>query len=103
MLRHIVLYKFKGNIPEENIIKVFKKLAELKNLVPGIDQLQWGPYQSTTNKNQGYNYGLTVDLIDDTVFQTYSPHPLHMEVREEMKTMLEGPEPLLMFDFMLSK
>ncbi len=103
MIRHIVLYRFKPEISPKEIEAVFTKLAKLKQLVSGIHSLEWGAYHGNANKNNGYSYGLTVDVIDDSVFAVYSPHPLHMEVRQEMVPMLQSDAPTLMFDFILSK
>lgn len=103
MIRHIVLYRFKLDSPEQEIINVFNKLAKLKDLVTGITALEWGPYCGKAPQSAGYNYGLSVDIIDESVFIDYSPHPLHIEVRKEMAPMLAPNAPLLMFDFVLSQ
>ena len=103
MIRHIVLYRFKSDVPSSQIDALFTMLSELKSLVSGIHALEWGAYRSSANKNAGYNYALTVDLEDESVFVAYSPHPLHVQVRQEMAPLLEGNEPLLMFDFILHK
>ena len=102
MIRHIVLYRFKETIPTEEIHAVLNKLAKLKDLVAGVEALEWGAYQGKTPNTAGYNYGLSVDLLDNSVFAEYSPHPLHQEVRKEMAPLLEKEDPVLMFDFELS-
>ena len=99
MIRHIVLYKFKQDISKAEIAKIFDKLCKLKDLIKGVHDLRWGIYSGSSDKNAGFNYALTVDVVDPSVFLEYSPHPLHMEVRKEMAPMLAGD--LLMFDFNL--
>ncbi|MBS3903970.1 MAG: Dabb family protein [Simkania sp.] len=99
MIRHIVLYKIRKEVPQEKIAAIFTKLISLKNLVKGIKEFHWGPYCGSSDKNFGYNYAITVDLVNESVFAEYSPHPVHNAVREEMATILEATAPLLMFDF----
>ena len=103
MIRHIVLYRFKPEFTDKEIIPLFNKLTQLKNLVPGVEAMQWGKYCGKGDKNAGYTYGLSVDIADESVFLTYSPHPLHNEVRQQMAPLLAEDEPLLMFDFLLTK
>ena len=97
MIRHIVLYKFKQDTLKSEITAIFTKLAKLKDLIEGVNDFHWGAYSGSSDKNRGYNYAITVDIVDASVFIEYSPHPLHVEVRKEMAPLLEGD--LLMFDF----
>ncbi len=99
MIRHIVLYRFKPGHSKADITAIFTKLSKLKGLVKGVEDFRWGEYVGPPDKNAGYTYAITVDLSDASVFAEYSPHPLHMEVRQAMAPLLEGSP--LMFDFNL--
>ena len=101
MIRHTVIYKFKSNIPESNIAKIFNELSTLQQHIEGVVSFHWGACIGSKEKSQGYTHMISVDLKDESVFREYSPHPIHNAAREAMTPLLDNSLPLIMFDIVL--
>ena len=50
MIRHIVLYTYHHDTPEEVITKIYEQLDEISKKLPGRLAYTWEKYQS----NEGY-------------------------------------------------
>ncbi|OFW75288.1 MAG: stress protein [Alicyclobacillus sp. RIFOXYA1_FULL_53_8] len=99
MIEHIVLLKFSEQTTVEQRESVVQGLRGLKQVIPGIIDLQCNHNIST--RNQGYQIGLTIRFLDADALATYGPHPEHQKVVTLMHEV--GALPALVVDFVVEE
>lgn len=82
MVKHIVLWKLKdfaeNNSKEENAKIIKQRLEALKDIIPGIEEMQVG-----INENGGEYDAVLVSTFKSTEdLKAYDCHPEHVKVRE---------------------
>lgn len=95
MIEHIVLIKFSPKTTEEQKQELIKRTLALKNIIPGIVDIQQGI--NFSNRSQGYEVGLTVRFKDRASLENYGPHPAHQEIVSYLKGI--GLEDSIIVDF----
>ena len=95
-IQHVVLLKIKNDVSEEKVSELFTKLAELKELIPGITYFAGGPYSSHEGLNQGYTHGFVMTFDNAQSRDNYLPHPEHERVKGEILPCIDG---VVAFDF----
>ncbi|MEH7415531.1 Dabb family protein [Neobacillus drentensis] len=95
MIEHIVLLKFSAETTEKQKEELIRKTLLLKNVIPGIVDIQQGA--NFSNRSQGYEMGLTVRFEDKTSLTNYGPHPAHQEVFSYLQAI--GMEDSIIVDF----
>jgi Stress responsive A/B Barrel Domain len=55
-LRHVVLFGFEKAQSPAAIAEVVRRFAELKALVPGIDDFEWGENSSAEGLDNGHSH-----------------------------------------------
>lgn len=78
MFEHIVLLKFSTETTYEQINELILRTKKLKEGIPGILDIQQG--HNVSERNQGYQVGLTVRFEDKNSLEQYGPHPKHQAV-----------------------
>lgn len=78
MLLHLVFLKFKSSTSDEQKDEAISRLISLKDNIPGIQELKVG--HNFSEKNKGYDIGLSVALINQKALEEYGLHPKHQEV-----------------------
>jgi len=76
-LRHVVLFKFKDSVTDEDIKKVEVAFAALPDKIPQIKGYEWGINNSPEGLDKGFThcFFLTFDSEEDRAI--YLPHPDH--------------------------
>ena len=95
-IQHVVLLKIKDEVSEEKVSDLFEKLAELKQLIPGITYFAGGPYSSHEGLNQGYTHGFVMTFDKAQSRDNYLPHPEHERVKGDILPCIDG---VVAFDF----
>ncbi|MFC0522797.1 Dabb family protein [Pontibacillus salicampi] len=95
MIEHIVLFTFTEQTTEEQQREAIHKLTSLKQEIPGIVDIQAG--LNFSDRNQGYEVGLTVRFEDKQALEAYSPHEKHQEVVAYLREI--GLTDILAVDF----
>lgn len=95
MVEHIVLLKFSQETTKEQMDEAFRKTFALKEVIPGIVDIQQG--YNFSNRSKGFEVGLTVRFEDRTCLENYGPHPAHLEIFAFLKEI--GLEDLVVVDF----
>jgi len=95
MIEHIVLLKFSQETTEEQKDELIRMTLQLKNVIPGIVDIQQGV--NFSNRSQGFEMGLTVRFEDRTSLENYGPHPAHQEVFSYLKEI--GLKDSIIVDF----
>ena len=97
MIKHIVLFKFKPKTSSEEIIRLAKELAKLKDKTEGISDYLWGANVSPEHKEKGFTHGFVMVFKNKKYRDKYIPHPAHIQCTSTyLDPILED---VLVFDF----
>ncbi|MCH2078246.1 MAG: Dabb family protein [Rhodobacteraceae bacterium] len=99
MIRHIVLVKFKPDVSEDTIARIFDELREIKNHVAGVGEIVAGRSESPEQIERGYMHGFTVDMESWEALQAYQDHPEHKKVGGQLvENAIGGIDGILVLD-----
>jgi hypothetical protein len=100
MVHHLVLFRFRADLPPETVPRVFAQLRALKDHIPGITGFSGGADCSKEGLTRGFTHGFCMTFEDAAARDAYLPHPEHQRLVEQLVPMLEGGiEGALTFDF----
>ncbi|MGI9490794.1 MAG: Dabb family protein [Geminicoccaceae bacterium] len=77
-LRHVVMFGFKEGTTDADIDEIVRRFLALRDLVPGIDDFEWGVNNSPEGKSQGRTHCFTLTFNSTEARDAYLPHPDHM-------------------------
>jgi hypothetical protein len=77
-LRHVVLFAFRDDAPEDRVRAIEAAFAALKDEIPGIVDLEWGTNESPEGLAQGFTHCFVVTFDDAAARDAYLPHPTHV-------------------------
>ena len=80
MVTHIVVWKYRAEVPQADREEHQAQLRSLRNIVPGIDSLTVG-FDFLRAPNS-YDIGLLALFRDRSVLDAYTVHPEHVKVVE---------------------
>ena len=99
MIRHIVLIRFRPEIPEEKINAIFADLHQIKNVLPGVLSITSGRSESPEQIERGYMHGFVADFADWAALAAYQAHPDHKRVGAALvANAVGGLDGILVFD-----
>ncbi|MFX3619453.1 MAG: Dabb family protein [Sporolactobacillus sp.] len=75
MIEHIVLFKFSEKTTEEEKAEGARRLCHLKEILPGILDIQAG--KNFSDRNKGFSMALTVRLRSKADLENYAPSAEH--------------------------
>jgi hypothetical protein len=81
MVQHVVLFKLKPETTEDDRAAMCRALGDLGITVPGILDISVGV--NFSDRNQGFDVGLVVKLVDRDALEVYLPHPAHRQAVEQ--------------------
>ena len=100
MITHMVLFKIRSDVPQEQIDRVFDELSALRGKIPGVLSFAGGPYSSHEGLNRGFTHGFSMKFTDAAARDEYLPHPEHNKVKGHVLEVLDGGlDGVLAFDF----
>jgi hypothetical protein len=76
-LRHVVLFGFGKAHSSAAIAEVIRRFAELKALVPGIDDFEWGENSSPEGLDHGHSHVFLLTFASARARDAYLVHPDH--------------------------
>lgn len=76
--RHVVLFKFKENTPEETVQKIETAFRDLCMELPFVIDFEWGRNSSPENLNNGLTHCFLVTFANEQDRDIYLPHPAHV-------------------------
>jgi hypothetical protein len=94
--RHIVLFKFKPDVPAAEVEKVEKAFVALKESIDQIEELEWGTNVSPEGKADGFTHGFFVTFKSKADLEAYLPHPEHKKFGAGLKGLIDK---VLVFDY----
>ncbi len=90
MIRHVVLFKLRSDLPESTAGQIFTALKALRQQMPGIIAISTGKDASPEGLQRGHTHGFTVDFVDAAARDAYLPHPAHQKVGGMIVASAEG-------------
>ncbi|MDX1967592.1 MAG: Dabb family protein [Planctomycetaceae bacterium] len=97
VLRHLVLYKFKDDVPPAEVQEVIDTFCRLPSQIDTIIGFEHGPNISQEGKSDGFTYGFQVTFRDEAGLATYLKHPAHDAYVQVVKNRREK---VLVFDYL---
>ncbi|KAK5044928.1 hypothetical protein LTR84_010300 [Exophiala bonariae] len=77
---HIVLFKLKPGVTEDQLSTWTKDAKALVGQIPGLSKLEINkPLPSTAHRGQGYDMALVSILEKADDVKVYAQHPAHLE------------------------
>ncbi len=99
MIRHIVLVRFREEVPASAIDAIFADLASIQGKVPGLLAVHSGRSESPEGIERGYMHGFTVDFDGWAALAAYQAHPDHRRVGAALVAHAQGGlDGILVFD-----
>jgi Stress responsive A/B Barrel Domain len=99
MIQHIVLVRFRPEMTEGDIARLFTELHEIKGKVGGILAITAGKSQSPEQLERGYMHGFVVDFQNWDALQSYQDHPDHKSFGARLvQAAIGGLDGILVFD-----
>ena len=87
MVTHIVVWKYRADIPQAVREEHQAQLRALRNIVPGIESLAVG--FDFLRASNSYDIGLSAQFRDRSVLEAYTVHPEHVKVVEFGRQIME--------------
>ena len=87
MVTHIVMWKYRNDVPEETRDDHRRHLQALGKIVPGIESFSVG--SDFLHSPRSYDTGLSALFRDRSVLDAYTVHPDHVKVVEFGHTITE--------------
>lgn len=88
MIEHLVLFKLKAGVSEEDKRRFVELLQSLSS-APGAGELSAGLNDSPEGLSKGYEVGLRVLFADDAARNAYLPSPEHISIVEQLQPYME--------------
>ena len=102
MIRHIVLVRFRSDLPAKERLGIFVQLAALEGVVPGMSTFIAGNNCSPEQLNHGYHHGFSIDFRDQASRDAYLLHEDHKAAGARLvAACTRGVEDVLVFDLEL--
>jgi hypothetical protein len=100
-IRHIVLVKFRPDVPAAERQGIYDQLAALRNHL-AIGPMSFGANASPEGLHQGFTDGFTMDFADAAARDAYLVDPAHQAAGARLVAALEGGTAgLLVFDIIV--
>ena len=77
VLRHVVLFKFKEETSEGQLVSFEKAFASLADKIPQISDFEWGLNNSPEGLDKGFTHCFFVSFKSEEDRAIYLPHPDH--------------------------
>lgn len=78
-LRHIVLFGFVESASGSDVAEIVRRFAELPELVPGIEDFEWGLNNSPEDLDQGLTHCFSLSFDSTGARDAYLHHAAHVD------------------------
>jgi len=100
MILHCVLLRLKSAMTPDDKQALFDSVVSLKQVIPGILDIKYGPNVSPEGLHGGFVDGFAVTFESPAARDAYLVHPEHVAVGERIVSSTDGGlAGLLVFDF----
>lgn len=90
MILHCVFLRLKSAMTPEEKQSLFQSVVALKDVIPGILDLKFGPNVSPEGLHGGFVDGFAVTFQDADARDAYLVHPEHVVVGERIVSSTDG-------------
>lgn len=90
------MFQFKHGISSVQIDECFAEMKGMIGKIPGLLEMEHGPYESAEGLNDGFTHGFIMSFDNGASRDAYLPHPEHERVKEIVVPRLER---VVVFDF----
>lgn len=88
MIRHVVFFKFKPEIPAEERAEFVMRLRGLPQNVPGVEQPEVG--EDFVHSPRSYDVAIVFGFAGREALDAYQTHPKHLPVVETARQICES-------------
>lgn len=85
MVTHIALFRWKENIPQEEVNKLMSAIKDLKNQINEVVELDCG--ENFSKWNEGYTHAVVVKTKTREDLDNYRKHPAHIPVAKKVEEL----------------
>jgi hypothetical protein len=96
VLRHIVMYKFRDNLPPAQVDQVVAAFSALPEKIDSILEFERGTNVSAEGKSQGMTHVFVVTFRDQAALEVYLKHPAHLDY---VKIVQDKRDKVIVFDY----
>jgi hypothetical protein len=101
MILHCVFVRFKSALQQADKQALYDAIVALKDVIPGILDVKYGPNTSPEGLNGGFLDGFIVTFESPETRDAYLVHPDHVAVGERIVASADGGlSGLMVFDLM---
>lgn len=87
MIRHVAMFTFKPDAPEETPASLAAELSQLPGKVPSISAYAYGADLGLREGN--YDFAVIADFENEADFRTYVDHPDHVAfIQDHLRPVL---------------
>ncbi|MBB4007064.1 Dabb family protein [Allorhizobium taibaishanense] len=90
MIHHCVLLRFKASVTDAEKQSIYDAIAALKDVVPGMLDVNCGPDVSPEGLNGGFADGIIITFENPQVRDYYIKHPDHVSVADRIIAAVDG-------------
>ena len=102
MILHCVFMRLKSAMTPDDKQALFDAIVALKQVIPGIVDIKYGPNVSPEGLHGGFVDGFAVTFESPEARDTYLVHPEHVTVGERIVSSTDGGlAGLLVFDLVI--
>ena len=92
---HVVLLKLRPGAGDAEVALAREAVVGLRERIPGVRSIVWGPNVSPEGLGQGYDIGVVMEFETTAVLDAYLPHPEHQAIVPHVHAVAER---VLVFD-----
>lgn len=100
MLRHILLIDFQDDITNNQLKLIKQNFLTLTDKIKGIIDVEWGYFSSPEQLNNGFQYCVLINFINENARNNYLTHPEHKKLQELFVPYLKH---ILVFDYVVAE
>ncbi|MFQ6036483.1 MAG: Dabb family protein [Sedimentisphaerales bacterium] len=89
VLRHVVLFKFKDDITNQQIRDIENAFCALPSKIDAIYDFEWGTDVSVENRSEGFTHCFVVTFLSEEDRGKYLPHPAHKDFGSMLRPHLD--------------
>lgn len=89
-VKHVVVLRYRRDIPPEKVREIFAALDKLRRQVPGLLDFSGGSYSSPEGLHKGFTHGFVMTFADEASRNGYLAHPDHEAVKALIIPWLDG-------------
>lgn len=90
------MFQFNDDVTEDQVAECFSELKGMVGKIPGLLEIEHGPYESAEGLNDEYTHGFIMTFDTPESRDSYLPHPEHERVKEIVVPRLKR---VVVFDF----